>query len=402
MRSTFAACFLIMPLLLCNSTLGQLPKSIEIKNENVTVDLSNFRWMTTQDTTSNNGVSQSVDPKPLESSKLYPPSTNAYLYFDYKKRIEPTAVPDGVAAISIGLRAGGIVYRPFELKESQGVGKIGLVFRRDDGPSPRIEGDFDFPIVMYGRRTSGSPLKGVESTEKLKLRIAIDAATGKSPESKIIDFYVGTWSVELSQTLPKGNPDEFIPTKGFVRTRNNLPILGGKFVETVVRERMTNGKDLESRFMIGYDDKKQQFLSWTFCSEGSAIERIGTWNSSSKTMTWRATSGNLTELEIVHRIVDANTYEHLLTPSGSDDTVHTRFRYSRVLNSESISQSSKQVPLERSTHDWSSIDGKQINAKFNKVDGESVLLEMNGNTYTIPFSKLSPESIELAKSLQKK
>lgn len=174
MRSTFGVFLLFMLQLPCLTAVGQLPKSVEITNENATVVLSNFKWMTTRKLAPvEGGFGQPVDPKPLDPTKLYTPGTDAYLYFDYEKRIESTDKPEGVAEVYVTM-SGQIGNRPFKLVEAQGVGYIGLVFNVYGGPTPRIDGDFDLPIAVYGKRTNGAQLPSVVSNEKLKLRISID------------------------------------------------------------------------------------------------------------------------------------------------------------------------------------------------------------------------------------
>jgi serine/threonine protein kinase len=48
---------------------------------------------------------------------------------------------------------------------------------------------------------------------------------------------------------------------------------------------------------------------------------------------------------------------------------------------------------------WISTDGKTIQAEFVRLDGEAVVIRMNGKEFTIPFSRLSPGSIEQARKL---
>ena len=47
---------------------------------------------------------------------------------------------------------------------------------------------------------------------------------------------------------------------------------------------------------------------------------------------------------------------------------------------------------------WTSADGKVIQAKFIKLDGDSVVIERaDGQQFTVPLSRLSPESQAQAK-----
>ena len=49
---------------------------------------------------------------------------------------------------------------------------------------------------------------------------------------------------------------------------------------------------------------------------------------------------------------------------------------------------------------WKNPDGKAIEAKFGGLEGEAVkIVARNGRTFTVPFAKLSPESVAMAKKL---
>ena len=50
-------------------------------------------------------------------------------------------------------------------------------------------------------------------------------------------------------------------------------------------------------------------------------------------------------------------------------------------------------------HSWTASDGRVIEAKFIKLDGESVVIEKAGKAFAVPFEKLKPESVEQAKKL---
>jgi hypothetical protein len=398
MRVPFAATLMLSFTLTCQLAFGQLPESVEIKNANVTVVLRKFRWMTTQKLKPVvGGFGQPVDPKPLDPSKLYPPGTDAYLYFDYEKQIEPTDKPDGFAVVYVTLRDGQTSNRPFELKEPKGVGYIGLTFCGVDGlPKPSIRFDGGFEISVYGKLNSGSKSPSLLSKEKLKLKIAIDGvATNpqeKSEELKIIDSYIGTWNVETIYKQPMGNPKEYKQQK----MSRSVPFPGGKFIE----EWSGSFPGIVSRYTIFYDEEKKQFRSWAFCSIGSATERVGIWDATSKTITWRSVSNSPNIPDIIHRFIDANTYESSLIKKDSEGRVELEETSISVrVNS---SDNGSPLPVKKASESlfrWTSIDGKTITARFVKIDRDSVVIEKDRKAYTIPFTKLTLDSVELAKSL---
>ena len=53
-----------------------------------------------------------------------------------------------------------------------------------------------------------------------------------------------------------------------------------------------------------------------------------------------------------------------------------------------------------SVHPWTSSDGKIIQAKFVRMEADAVVIEREGKPFTIPFTKLAPASVELAKRLK--
>ncbi|MBL9113438.1 MAG: hypothetical protein JNJ83_00410 [Verrucomicrobiaceae bacterium] len=50
-------------------------------------------------------------------------------------------------------------------------------------------------------------------------------------------------------------------------------------------------------------------------------------------------------------------------------------------------------------HSWTASDGRVIEAKFVRLEGESVVIEKDGKTFAVPFSRLAPASVEQAKKL---
>ena len=48
---------------------------------------------------------------------------------------------------------------------------------------------------------------------------------------------------------------------------------------------------------------------------------------------------------------------------------------------------------------WTASDGRVMQAKFIKLDGESVIIEKDGKEFAVPLAKLAPESVALAKKL---
>lgn len=218
-------------------------------------------------------------------------------------------------------------------------------------------------------------------------------AQEKSEELKIIDSYIGTWNVETLYKQPMGAPKEYKQQRMSVF----VPFPGGKFIE----ELSGSFPGLVTRYTITYDEEKKQFRSWAFCSTGSATERVGIWNATSKTITWRSVSNSPNLPEIIHRFIDANTYESSLIKKDSEGRVELEQTSLNVRVNSSGSHSP--LPVQKAYKDtffeWTSIDGKKILAQLVKIESDSVVIEKDGKEYTIPFAKLIPDNVKLAKQL---
>jgi len=56
-------------------------------------------------------------------------------------------------------------------------------------------------------------------------------------------------------------------------------------------------------------------------------------------------------------------------------------------------------PLSATPLEWTNSDGKSIHAEFVRIEGESVVVNKDGKSFTIPFAKLTNVSVEQAKKL---
>ena len=97
-------------------------------------------------------------------------------------------------------------------------------------------------------------------------------------------------------------------------------------------------------------------------------------------------------------------------PKGDLKKIEEWIRAGAVVDAENLSNKEKAYAAEMGGGaageagqpflKWKSADGKEIEARFMGLSGESVkLLMKNGKSYTVPFSKLEPDSVEQAKKL---
>ena len=101
---------------------------------------------------------------------------------------------------------------------------------------------------------------------------------GQTPEQKVLDQFLGTWSMEATAFKAKGTPVEKHTTGTYSVTR----ILGGRFNQQT-------GEDSEGNSMIAlstYDQQRKCYRSWGFGSNygGPEAPSNGKWNEATRTM----------------------------------------------------------------------------------------------------------------------
>ena len=64
-----------------------------------------------------------------------------------------------------------------------------------------------------------------------------------------------------------------------------------------------------------------------------------------------------------------------------------------------VTDSTATTPPPNAPREWKDANGRVIQASFVKLDGDTITLLMNGTRYDLPLTRLSPESIQLAREL---
>ncbi|WP_182869111.1 hypothetical protein [Stieleria mannarensis] len=160
---------------------AQSPEPIAFSGQNATVTLSNFRWLTAQKFKSQRGIyfGEPIDPQPLNSSRLYPPRTYIYLFFDYRVyRDNPRGAK---SKLFVRLNEEGQVAgkpRPlgnkrFEIAGNEGTGFIGFGYGAGAGV-PRVDGNLEFSIDVYTEQANEKELVIGKSDKNLKVTFSID------------------------------------------------------------------------------------------------------------------------------------------------------------------------------------------------------------------------------------
>ncbi|WP_182869113.1 hypothetical protein [Stieleria mannarensis] len=159
-----------------SSSKAQFPETIQLENKGAGIVMSNFRWMTTQKTTwsAASFFGQPVDPQPFDSSRLYPPRTWIYLFFDYQLTVKPSDEQERISKLYVSLH-GAPRSKPFQIKARGGTGFIGLGFGTKS--KPRRDVDLELRASLYGSRVNGQNLSSGNSSEVLKVTISVDGET---------------------------------------------------------------------------------------------------------------------------------------------------------------------------------------------------------------------------------
>ena len=168
--AAFATLLVFNPL----SAKAQFPETIELENDGATVALSNFRWMTAQEFKFTASSGEPVDPQPFDSSRLYPPRTWLYLFFDYQMTVKPSDAQERISKLFLALSGASSSFKPFEIKSREGTGFIGLGF---GSRKPRRDADLELSPSLYGSRVNGQGLRYVSCDEILKVKISLDGET---------------------------------------------------------------------------------------------------------------------------------------------------------------------------------------------------------------------------------
>ena len=139
----------------------------------------------------------------------------------------------------------------------------------------------------------------------------------QSPESKVLERFVGTW--KMDQTMKTANGRE-VKSTGFITQRL---VMGGRYAEATS---VSNPGEQQVLQLFTFDDKKRIYRSWFFNSNGQSSEWKGTWDNDSKTMTRTANLGRGNTGTATTRLVDDDTMEFALTGKHRDGRVFVEIR----------------------------------------------------------------------------
>ncbi len=129
-----------------------------------------------------------------------------------------------------------------------------------------------------------------------------------SPEMKVLDQLVGEWRY-VSTVKYAAKPGQPKSQSASVRAES---ILGGRIVEVI--ETYSASKTSVYTF-AWFDASAKQYREWYFTSAGQHKELIGTWNGSTKTLTW-VSRDKLLEEQWIFNSDDLFKFRHLEKGTG--------------------------------------------------------------------------------------
>jgi hypothetical protein len=125
-------------------------------------------------------------------------------------------------------------------------------------------------------------------------------AAPKPAELKVLDRLIGMWKDEATFKVSEWTSKEKQETYIY----RNEWTLNSRFVQS--RGRSFDG-DAEDLQIITFDAEKKTFRRWYFDSEGTINESTGTWDDTSRTLTWTGDLGDGITAVSVWTVADEKT-----------------------------------------------------------------------------------------------
>jgi hypothetical protein len=129
-------------------------------------------------------------------------------------------------------------------------------------------------------------------------------------EMEPLDRLVGAWDTEMTSKISSGGK-----WKSEITGRK---IFGGRFIE--IRERFlpTGG---ENYTLVTYDVGKKCYRQWRFSSGSGPAEGTGTWDETTRTMTWECEGGTAAKMSLVWKFVAEDRSDFKITDKSRDGKV---------------------------------------------------------------------------------
>ena len=137
-------------------------------------------------------------------------------------------------------------------------------------------------------------------------------APSQSRELSVLEGHIGTWDTSSVLDRPGSNS----PGVKATGTMQMEWVLDKQFIRSAFSA-TRNVKKTETIVMYGFDPEAKTYRRWTYSSTGAMSQSMGTWDKSTKTITWKGEVGKGVTLVTDTRVVDPNTLEWKTTVTNS-------------------------------------------------------------------------------------
>lgn len=160
---------------------AQLPLTLEMQLDSVSVKFSNMQVITCSKLTQDERGTHPIDPSPLVANKLYPPNTHVFIKFDFETSFQSSDDPKALKTVNVSVdipkrmatSIGGFMgYMPAPLKDAKGSSYVGLSQVFTDEKTKLA--DIETTLQLYGQRNDKTFVPSVSSSEKIRVRISMD------------------------------------------------------------------------------------------------------------------------------------------------------------------------------------------------------------------------------------
>lgn len=151
-----------------------------------------------------------------------------------------------------------------------------------------------------------------------------DDNTQRTPEFQVLDHFVGNWDLQVTETLIGGDPASYKSTS--IRTWS----LGGGFIRF---EDVATGRP-ETHILMTYDPEENKYPA-VFMSGPSRFNITGTWDESTRVMSFTGTLPDGNRLSSTHRFVSKSKAEVSAVITDPDGEVVAKVSHKQTRSEKS-------------------------------------------------------------------
>lgn len=151
-----------------------------------------------------------------------------------------------------------------------------------------------------------------------------DDNTQRAPEFQVLDHFVGNWDLQVTETLSGGEPASYESTS--IRTWSR----GGGFIRF---EDVAKGRP-ETHILMTYDPEEKNYPA-VFMSGPSRFNLTGTWDESTRVMSFTGTLPDGNRLSSTHRFVSKTKAEVSAVITNPDGEVVAKVSHTQTRSEKS-------------------------------------------------------------------